>query len=726
MNEIGEQSEEAKAAKGLTAEEREKLKSVVDVFTRLAIACKSRSLYPSNHPAAVDSVSVLYAVLSDSLEILPEITVKVGKESLLYDKWSVGRKTENLRQLAHRIRSLNIQDITFRQGATIQEVASLVDTLVMDSDEVEMGGGAQTILFVKGVKNVLVTESIAQKIDEEEEEEVPEEEGEEEERVPLVLDPTVAEFAGRLEELLELVMDPEELALTLLALRDAEEIPLGDKELADAIFHFLKSAAAALEQGYPDRGSEFYRGMAESLLFLETDLRNLVLVRQMFPNIREEPAAARILGQFNIQEMVDVLSYFFPIALELVPRARGMLALVGFNEREVESSIGLLKNRLIDLGEVPPSLIAKLDTVAEEGEASSKTRRLPTFDDISALYGDYQADEMEEIRRIAQMDLWKDSLADTTPMLLDLLKLGSRLDNLDKAVGMVTQFFWDLLESGQIKQAAAILERANSILGNGDPAFEPYKPELANLAENATGPDAVGRVVRIAHRERSDPDVVEGFRRYLSNLGERGICSMVEVLGTEEKMSVRKYICDVLVDTGTDNIRLLGSYINDPRWYLVRNVVSIIGRTHSPEAMPYLQSAFYHENPKVRAETIRALGLTGTYEARDLLMQGLDIPDEQTRVLCIRWLGRLGETRAVGRLAGMLEGKDPGADSLEVKKEILQSLGRIDNPDVYATLRKYSHQRKLLNRSEWQEINDAASEAMRKMEERFPHLRKAR
>jgi len=219
---------------------------------------------------------------------------------------------------------------------------------------------------------------------------------------------------------------------------------------------------------------------------------------------------------------------------------------------------------------------------------------------------------------------------------------------------------------------------------------------------------------------------VSGLKRYVEPLGERGIAALVEVLGAEEDMFVRKCLVDTLTELCRDRVQLLGAYVGDERWYLVRNIVSIMARIHSPEAIPYLRRTFNHPNPKVRAETIRAVGLTGGYSACELLMQGLQDGDEKTRILCIRWLGRLEEARAVPRLVKMLEEKESGGESPRVKKEIIMSLGEIKAPECCEVLRKYQAKQRRLGRSEWQEVNEAAAESLRRLTEKFPHLGRKR
>jgi HEAT repeat protein len=720
------QGMEQESSTGVSGEEERRLRSVVDIFSRLSIACKSRSLYPAEHPTAIDAVVLLHAVMEDSLRITPSMVVKVGKDRLIYERWVVGQRMESLRTLASRIRSLNIQEISMAAGASFQEAEALVELLVSDAEEIDTAGGPETFLLVKGVHNIAVVESEAQRVDEEEQD------AERQAGVDLEPAPEDVELAEdmdpeQVKDLLKLLLDPEELARVLMMLSGEEGQPLGKDGLADAAFAFLKSAALIVERKHHEREQDCLRSMAESLLFLDVDVRNLLLLKHLLPKLRDEPVCSRLLNQFNAQEIADVLSTFLPLIPELTPKAGSLLKAIGFREGEIRHAIRLMRAKLVDLGQIPPSLLASLEAGPERGKAGGQvSNQLPTLEEVGEILGEYRPDELDEIRFISHFDPAADMLTDTTPMLLDLLEQGGSLDNLMKVVEQLQQNFWGLAMSAELNMAASVLVVTRKILNNGDPAIDPFRSDLRRMLEEASSDKVMRRVIQIACNNRDEPQALEGLKRYMSELGEVGIYAMVEALGAAEDMSVRKCIIDTLTDMCRDRVPLLGAYVDDERWYLVRNIVSIMAKIRSPETIPYLRRTFYHPNPKVKAETIRALGLTGGYGSCELLMQGLQDEDERTRILCIRWLGRLEETRAAPRLVMMLEDKEPGAESLLVKKEIVMSLGEIRAPESYEVLRKYQVKQKRFSRTEWQEVNQAASQALGRLTDKFPHLERKR
>ena len=721
------------------SQDDDELNIVVGVFMRLSIACKSRSLYPADHPAAQEAIHVLYSIMSDALEYIPRIEVQAIKDNLVFEDWPIGKGREGLRQLASRVRSLNIQEIDFLAGITKSEVEALVELLICDPVELEVEGGLEKFILLKGLKNIGIIESSSQLADSGGDgtpgnTPAPEGHASSSIKLPVVEAHTVSTIVPSAEEvpvevpdirshdlddLLEVFSRPEEMARSLkqLALESSPEDREGQ---ADAIFEFLRDRSTILIANHPDLTKKCLRSVAESLLFLETDLRNMLLHRQLIANVWEDSFCADVLHQFNPQEISDLLCHFFPMNPELVPRTRDMLTKVGFHEKELNQAVELLRHRLVDLGEISPASIA---TLKSSEDSQSEMPKLPSLEEISASVGDYALEEMEEIKRISEIDLDRERLLGATPMLLDLINKGLRIDNLGRVVELLGKNFWHFVQAGELGPAAMILERIEPVLQNSDAAFDAYRSDLSQMVEEAGGIKVLLEAIRLTcERRNEDPMVIEAFKSYLSQLGERGITGMIDALGAEEEMIRRKYIIDILAGFGLEYLHIFGRYINDPRWYLVRNMVTIMAIFHSTEAIPYLRLTRNHPNPKVRAETIRALGLTGGYEATEMLIQGCQDSDESIKLLCIRWLGRLGEERAVGRLVKMLEGRDPGAESLTVKKEIIATLGEIRAPEAYQALKVFSNRQKLIRRSEWLEINEAARAALTRLVQRYPHL----
>ncbi|MBC7248396.1 MAG: HEAT repeat domain-containing protein [Actinobacteria bacterium] len=699
-------------------------KAALDILARLAVACKSRLLYHADHPAVRDAIVVLHAVAADWLARFPEINLGVERDGFVCGEERVGWERESLRQLASRARAHNLRAVSLSAALDLAEMEALVEILVLPPEELEEAGGAEAFLLGRGLHGIRVLESEAWRADEEV---AGGEEGATREAVSAEEPPREPQELladEELEDFLALVFDPERFAQALERLRDESgETPDG-AAWAEAAFSSFKRAADLVAERLPAKRPALGRALAETLLFLERNDRNLLLSRKILPELAREPVCVETLGGLSSEEMAGVLGYFLPTAVEFIPGLKELLTNIGYNRRDALTTIAALRERLVDLGEVPADLLSPLDETLRDAGFADAAMSMPTLQEISLLAETYQPQEIEEIRRIADWDLAQETYVSVTPMLLDLLQLGGRVDNLGKTVELLLESFWGLLASSRFGLAAEVLEKAERALHSGDPAYAPFRAELERLLEEASDRDILDRLIKAASAARRDPGTVWGFTRFIEQLGERGILAMIDTLGREESMSVRKFIIDVLAVVARDRLSLLASYLDDPRWYLVRNIVTVMARVRSPLVMEYLDRALQYPNPKVKAEAVRAAGLTGGYEAEQLLMKGLQDGEENVRILCIRWLGRLQVARAANRLVAMLEDKEPGGESPRVKREIIECLGKIGGPEAFDEISRYAGRQRFFFRAEWQELSKAAQEAMRLMQERYPHLEK--
>lgn len=96
-------------------------------------------------------------------------------------------------------------------------------------------------------------------------------------------------------------------------------------------------------------------------------------------------------------------------------------------------------------------------------------------------------------------------------------------------------------------------------------------------------------------------------RRLLAAIGRHAVAPIVELLGTEEDSTRRRALIDLMVDLAKLEIEAMIPHTRDRRWYVVRNLVVVLGRAGRKEAIPTLIGLTKHADHRVRSETLRAL-----------------------------------------------------------------------------------------------------------------------
>jgi HEAT repeat protein len=161
-------------------------------------------------------------------------------------------------------------------------------------------------------------------------------------------------------------------------------------------------------------------------------------------------------------------------------------------------------------------------------------------------------------------------------------------------------------------------------------------------------------------------------------------------------MSARRVLIETISANAGNHIPELGAQLIDQRWYYVRNVVSILAATHSPEALVHLQRTLRHGDARVRRETIRGLASIRTAMSDSMLMTGLDDADAQNVQVAANYLGSLKCVSAVAALELVARGQNRGSHDQVARVAAIEALSRIGEPSSVAVFRECSQKRGFL------------------------------
>jgi hypothetical protein len=204
--------------------------------------------------------------------------------------------------------------------------------------------------------------------------------------------------------------------------------------------------------------------------------------------------------------------------------------------------------------------------------------------------------------------------------------------------------------------------------------------------------DATLRRALTTHLDR---DFVIGLTDMLTNPAPaadviRGITplfatdSLVERLGEEQDRSRRKGMIDALAAAAAHDPKPLLKHLDDDRWYVVRNVVVILGRSGDPRIVGRLRDSLRHPEPRVRRETLRALFALQGDASVPTLLSSLDDPDVSVRRSAL-FLLRSPSDPAIDEA---LDARLSGDGELEEKLKIIDTLAARSVPTAREVLRR--------------------------------------
>jgi len=209
--------------------------------------------------------------------------------------------------------------------------------------------------------------------------------------------------------------------------------------------------------------------------------------------------------------------------------------------------------------------------------------------------------------------------------------------------------------------------------------------ELEALAAAFTTATVASRIVGRLGEVRDE----EERARYLAmvpHLGNEVAEALGDALVEARGRYQRRVFMDALVALGAPGMHRAQEMVDDPRWFVVRNGVAILGEmgVEAEEAVSHITGTLANPDPRVRLESVRALGKLGGEDAEMLLVGMLNDQDPEVRAAACRSVGVLKVEKALKPLLQLLE-EDEEED---VRVGALQALGQIGDPGAVPVIEK--------------------------------------
>ncbi|HBC47401.1 MAG TPA: hypothetical protein DCZ43_10175, partial [candidate division Zixibacteria bacterium] len=244
----------------------------------------------------------------------------------------------------------------------------------------------------------------------------------------------------------------------------------------------------------------------------------------------------------------------------------------------------------------------------------------------------------------------------------------------------------DFIRAGDFRSAGMILSRIIEL----EQAFKNLKDlkldKIRGFIEDFATPVRIKVIVDSLNtgKDIEYDQVIE----YLIMLPWQAINPLLGALGELKHFTGRRAVCKALVVLAADKVELLSRGLDDPRWYVVRNVVGIIGKINSPRAMGYFRKTIQHPDLRVRKETVVAAARASTNEAYDLLIMSLDDDDERLQMLALKELVDHKVVKAFGAIEKIVANSDFKERSTDQIKELLEALAQLGNDRSFNILKK--------------------------------------
>jgi hypothetical protein len=318
-------------------------------------------------------------------------------------------------------------------------------------------------------------------------------------------------------------------------------------------------------------------------------------------------------------------------------------------------------------------------------------------------------DELERLQKEVEAETSPSAVFNILDILFEILALEKAPEPYQDAVNVLNKMVDALLTLGEFKKASDLLSRMNIIL-NTYQLTDWQSKLIQQFIEGAGDSQRIARIGKIL--EKGKQVRLEDIITYLLNLRPNSLPPLMTLLGELENSKVRRALCDIICQLGKNSVEIIAPFINDSRWYLVRNVIYILARIGKEQALPYILKGFNHREPRVRREAVQALGLIGSSKGSGTLLRGLQDEDSQIRSLAALNLAKVLKKDSLPHLLEVVQSKEFHKREKPEIKAFFDAIGTISSDEATRSLQKLLEQKSWLGSGKKAEIRLGAANAL--------------
>jgi hypothetical protein len=420
-----------------------------------------------------------------------------------------------------------------------------------------------------------------------------------------------------------------------------------------------------LVEAAPDREVRT-RTLVEALLSLPAELLRPFFTDHVIPVAGREVLALNLLSQMTEEELRHM-------ATRLVPQ-ESLLALsselleVPWEETQRRRLVEAITNAI--RGDEEPSLLGDETPVLEA-------------DDPLVV----------ELREEIIAACHPDALIERSADILVALVLSVGDDYGTSAVDALQEIVGEALARGRIELATRVLSTVAGAVQAGGARSREHVQHLAVLQERLAGRTHIALVGGLLRQHGSGDRQLNLIAQYLGLVASDAIQEFTGLLAEERDRQVRARMCQILAKVGPPAVPVLVDWLEDPRWFLVRNLVHVLGKIGDESVFGPVVTLLGHPHARVRIEAVRALAVIAPARAAAPLVDVARDTDVEVRLEAIRALGALGRDEAVPILRDVAGGASVGVADLTLRREAVEALANIGTPGAREALSGLAHRR---------------------------------
>ena len=619
-----------------TVRDAERSARVASFVSALARAVHAFHTYPADSPARGDVIERIRECLHPCTVASDSLLIDVTNEGLMVDGEPIATDRGPERALAIALRKTYVSTLEIHAGAPTGDFRQLCALLAYPDQLLDRVEDLPEILAERGVEHVVahmvsthrtieggtVPPTLLELLERQKDRRDRTRSGELAEGGWIRLDPSVPLDRVTLEDLPLLLRDAPSLGLAIHRMtgRKGEEMTPGQALLA-----YYGEIARLYDACDASVSETLYRRLADVVMQLPDEARLQLIKRQVLPDLVDGSRKGTILRHFAQEEVADALHLLLDIGVGGVEMLSAGLANLDLPEEDLASVVDRVTSRLSEDDAAGAEWSQWLRKAAEarrgergDGTATPVSERLRVSADDD---GDFlalrsfdlsvdpaTASTLEDVvERIAASDPASIALRSCA----DILRLGANPTVASSVMRRSRGLFFELESRGDVEALSGWLARFATVAGTHDRHDGEIAAIIREVLNQYVTPQFIHRVAALPAGDGEPPLVT-----IICEMGETGVGALIDSLATESDRAARSRLLTALQPRAHDIATKLADYLSHPKWYVVRNVLMLLGHA-GPGWEDQVASGIEHEHPRVVREAFLGLARIGTPAALD-------------------------------------------------------------------------------------------------------------
>jgi len=294
-------------------------------------------------------------------------------------------------------------------------------------------------------------------------------------------------------------------------------------------------------------------------------------------------------------------------------------------------------------------------------------------------------EEMPEIEKLIALDKKVSPSSELVALLFEILYYEENLDRFSDVLKILEKYFYDIVREADFPQALAALQNIHDL----KETLLDKSPDKVSLLDKAMKNATDERYMSILKKLYMEDKVkdYEPFFSYLEFLGPGAISIVAMVWENPKGPAYKQRALDILKEAGKKDISALMYLAKGSNAALTLEVISMLETVTDLKDLHFLKDFIQHPNEDIRLEIIRILGVAGSAEANEILLQFLFDDEVEVRAFASENLKYVGDKETFDFILDLAADKEFKKRTNMEKRALLNFLASARKNEVYDLFR---------------------------------------